>query len=146
MNTSEGLNRTELRYFHLEPSPIKSAILALAIVLLLLAGSSLYSIIWYERYGCDLKRTLGNRLVSLMCWVWIESFIITFFFEIVIYSYGQLPSDICALYIYMKNVFAVQGILLLDGIILSRFVLIFYIKNPGVFQGLNFYLLSNQTN
>ena len=34
------------------------------------------SVIWFERFGSDLKRTLTNRLVSDVCWVSIQFFLI----------------------------------------------------------------------
>jgi hypothetical protein len=39
-----------------------------AIILLCISLPLLYGIIWYERYGVDLKRTLINQLFMSVCW------------------------------------------------------------------------------
>ena len=42
------------------------SIMSLPVILLLL-----YTIIWYEKYGADKKRTILNQLVSSICWTMI---------------------------------------------------------------------------
>ena len=42
-------------------------VIAIPVVLLLL-----YSIIWYERFGLDVKRTIVNKLTSSFCWIAIQ--------------------------------------------------------------------------
>ncbi len=132
MNTS-GVS--ELQYHLFESNPVRNGILVFAILVILFVAASLYSLIWYERYGCDLKRTLGNMLLSLVCWLMIEIFITSFTFEMFMYLFGHFSSGICRFHIYLKNVLAIQGLLIMDGIIVSRFVSIFLIKSPGTFQG-----------
>lgn len=135
MNICEASNQSELQHQLFESNPVRNGILAFAILLVLFVATSLYSIIWYERYGCDLKRTLGNRLLSLVCWIWIEMFVTSFTFEVFMYLSGHYTTVICSFHIYLKNVYAIQGLLIMDGIIISRYVLIFILKSPGTFQG-----------
>jgi hypothetical protein len=35
----------------------------------------LYGIIWYEHYGSDLKRTLINRLITSLSWIFVITLI-----------------------------------------------------------------------
>ena len=35
----------------------------------------LYSIIWFEHFGCNSRRTIVNRLVSGVCWTMIKLFL-----------------------------------------------------------------------
>ena len=42
------------------------SIMSVPVILLLL-----YTIIWYEKYGADKKRTILNQLVSSICWTMI---------------------------------------------------------------------------
>ena len=55
-----------------------SKILALivSIILSFLVPPFLYGIIWYERFGRDLKRTLINQLFGSICWYLIVSILI----------------------------------------------------------------------
>jgi hypothetical protein len=46
------------------------------------------------------------------------------------FLYGPLPGPICSLVMYLKNVVAIQTMLFLDAILISKYFLIFQIKNP----------------
>ena len=48
--------------------PSKIVILVLSLILTPINVVLLYSVIWFERFGSDLKRTLVNQAVSSMCW------------------------------------------------------------------------------
>ena len=54
----------------------KSLIIAFSILLNALAIWVAYGIIWYEKYGTDLKQTLLNKLVSSICWSGIYYFLL----------------------------------------------------------------------
>ncbi len=45
---------------------LKNAIIGASILLNLVTFLSLYTIIWYERFGADNKRILTNKLVSMI--------------------------------------------------------------------------------
>ena len=50
-----------------ETRPSKIWILVFSLILTPVNVLLLYSVIWYERFGLDLKRTLVNQAVSSMC-------------------------------------------------------------------------------
>ena len=54
-----------------------------------------YSLIWYERYGQDSKRTIINKLFSSACWVGIEFIILVIIPDTVRYTLGPFPPLIC---------------------------------------------------
>ena len=51
--------------------PLKYASIAFTIVAAAIFLPGMYGIIWYERYGTDLKRILLNMIVSSLSWVGI---------------------------------------------------------------------------
>ncbi len=55
----------------------------------------LYSIIWYERYGSDNKRTLLNKFASLACWAAIEYYLVAQMLEIITFLFAPLPAQFC---------------------------------------------------
>ena len=55
----------------------------------------LYTIIWFEKYGCDSKRTVLNRIVSIICWTGFEYLFFIQTFETLRFVYGPLPKAFC---------------------------------------------------
>lgn len=92
-----------------------------------------FGILWYERYGSDSKRTILNKLVSVMYLdglIWIFAIQIP---EIYRYINGPIPSTICLFHIFLKNVLAIHLTLVTTVITFLRFMFIFVLKNPGKF-------------
>jgi len=90
----------------------------------------LYGIIWYERFGSDNKRTLANKLFSILCWSSICALLVSSL-DIVRYVVGPLPGYVCFLAVIARNVIRTQILLLYDAVLVTRYVFIFWIKNPG---------------
>jgi hypothetical protein len=59
-----------------ENRPSKLAFVFSSIVGGLVLLPMVYSIIWYERYGSDTKRTMLNKFVSSLCWTCFEYFVV----------------------------------------------------------------------
>ena len=53
---------------------------------------------------------------------------------IIRYIFGRLPWVFCQLNFFAKLCITMQGVVLLDCIIITRYLLIFWIKNPGSFN------------
>ena len=70
-------------------------IVAIPAVLLLL-----YSIIWYERFGLDVKRTIVNKLTSSFCWIAIQFVIFVNIPDLGRYLFGHYSEKFC---LYGKN-------------------------------------------
>ena len=50
------------------------------------------------------------------------------------YLYGPLPANLCLLSFTMKLAITTQGLLYLNAIILSKYLFIFWLKNPTAFH------------
>jgi hypothetical protein len=104
---------------------ISFAIISSAVNLILL-----YGIIWYEHYGTDFKRTLTNKLLTSICWTLMYGAFICSW-DIVRYLFGPLAKLICLFLVIAKNSIKTQTVLFLDAIVITRYVFIFWLKNPG---------------
>ena len=94
----------------------------------------LYSIIWFEHFGSDKKRTLINKLVSSLCWTCFEWFFIVQMLDMIRYSFGPLPSFVCSMELHLKYAIFTQQMFFMNGIILARYIFIFWLKNPAAFN------------
>ncbi len=61
---------------YLENGISKFSCITLSIFLSFLVLPLLYGIIWYEKFGTDLKRTLINQLFGSICWYLLISIVI----------------------------------------------------------------------
>ena len=48
--------------------------------------------------------------------------------------YGPLPPELCKLTLYMKNTIAIQLMLFFDVMLLTKYLAVFWLKNPFGFQ------------
>ena len=66
-NTSTLQMQSDVQYFSglFENRPAKFVSITLSVVFICVSSVLAYSIIWYERYGTDNKRTLMNKLVYI---------------------------------------------------------------------------------
>ena len=66
MNMSHG----DCNFFRslLENYPYRYSTVGLCLAMISVIVPMFYSIIWYERFGSDKKRTIINQLVSEICW------------------------------------------------------------------------------
>ena len=113
-----------------ENNPYKDASIFFAIVSIPTCFVLLYAIIWFERFGTDNKRILTNKLLSSICWTLIGG-ILVFSVDVFRYLSGPLPSSLCFFMVVAKNAIKTQGLLLYDAIHITRYVFIFWLKNPG---------------
>jgi hypothetical protein len=87
-------------------------------------------IIWYERFGTDNKRTLMNKIVSLLCYNGVFYMTVTFFVDFGNYFYGPLSKSICLLIQVFRNLIKSNSLMFLNVLIVTKYVLIFCLKNP----------------
>ena len=87
-----------------------SKILFMAIsIVLILAGLALsYSIIWYERFGVDAKRTLINRIYSLQCWTAVVFLLLVTLPEWIRFIAGPGSKNLAGLLIISKKIVTPQ--------------------------------------
>ena len=94
----------------------------------------LLSIIWYEKYGTDTRRTLINKFASSCCWCAIEYLIFVQTSDNIRYVFGPWPKWFCFMIRIVKSAIFFQLFLFIDLIVLSRYVYIFHLKNPAAFD------------
>ena len=93
-----------------------------------------YSIIWYERYGQDAKRTIVNKIFSSLCWTSIEFTLLVCIPDLSRYLLGPLPEFLCWFHLIIKNGLFAKILLLQTGLIILRYACIFWLRNPAAFN------------
>jgi len=117
-----------------ETNPFQIASLTFAIACIVICTPLLYSIIWYEKFGSDKKRTLINKLVAMNCWNTIGYLIFVQTVEIVRFMRGPLPLIICGIQNVLKFSIALSIIFNADATLLANYGYIFWLKNPAAFH------------
>ena len=82
----------------------KSIYILLCSVTIVLFTPLYYSVVWYERYGQDNKRTLLNQLSAFFCSIIIAYILLVMTGDVVIVLYGPFPEWYCNLHIFLKFV------------------------------------------
>ena len=96
-----------------------------------------YSIIWYEKFGSDKKRTLINKLVASLCWNEIAFFSTVQILYVVRFYFGPLPPFLCFWMFVIRKTIIINGIFTLNVMALVRYIFIFWLKNPAGMDGYN---------
>jgi hypothetical protein len=118
--------------FENRPSKIIGAILC--ILLSFFTFTSVYGIIWFEKFGSDLKRIFINRIVSSICWYFILYLVVIQIPELFWFFYQPMPEFLCLINLFLRNAFFTQVVLFLDVIVISRYIFVFWMKDPLSFQ------------
>jgi hypothetical protein len=125
-------NKTEDYFSGLfENRPSKIGVIVFSFILDAMNMLLAYGIIWYDRFGLDIKQNLMNRLISSLCWAAIIDVPMIHLIEIPRYFFGPKPVLFCFFQSVIKNAFKWQMLLLLDASILARYVFILWLKNPS---------------
>ena len=77
------------------------------------------------------KRTLMNKLFSYFCWLCITPLPIMQATTIIRYVTGPLSKTICFIQMPFANMAKWQSLLLFDFNLLSRYIMIIWLKNPA---------------
>ena len=107
----------------------KTVIIVLSVITSLTDIGLLYGAIWYERFGSDNYRTLINRLFSSLCWSGIVALLIGWT-DVGRHIIGPFPDVPCYFQIVMKDSIKTAILLFFDAIALSRYIFIYWMKNP----------------
>lgn len=131
-NTSDNFSSHQKYYFDdlFGHSVIKYCGIAWSIACIILISLLLGGIICYEKFGSDQKRIFNNRMVSSICWTFIEAFLTIVAPDIVLYSLKSLPIGICYVLVIARQALIIRLLLLFDSIVIARYLFIFWIKNP----------------
>jgi hypothetical protein len=126
-----------------ETNPFQVTSVVVAIISIAFGTPAFYFIIWYERFGSDKKRTLMNKLVSGICWSGIEWNLISQTTFVLRFTYGPLPSWICFCVFILRKAIIIQCFIYLNAIAVTRYILIFWLKNPAALKDEFWYLFVN---
>ena len=108
----------------------KFVIMMVSAILILMNWGLLLGMIWYERYGSDNRRTLMNKIFASLCWVSIAHDLHTVL-DLLRYLFGPNFPSLCFLQNFLKVTATSMFLLFYDGILLTKYVLVFILKNPG---------------
>ena len=86
-----------------ENRPSKIIGIVLASILPVFACLPAVGIIWFERFGSDLKRIFINKLVSSVFWNILAYFIFVQVPDILFYLCLQFPEQFCFIYLIIRN-------------------------------------------
>ena len=117
-----------------EIGALKISVIVLSILYLFFIIPSGLGIIWYERFGSDLKRNLINRLLTSVCWTGLIFYCFVQPIETARYIFGPLPKSLCLFHLMYKNVLNVQTLLFSDGVTVAHYFYIFGLKDPARFK------------
>lgn len=109
----------------------KVSIMVLSLLAMIWTMAMLLGIIWYEHYGSDSKRILTNKLVALICWNEIFGVVTAFSTDTIIYLLAPLPKSLCLMFGFARMMFASNILMLFNMIMISKYIFIFWMKNPG---------------
>jgi hypothetical protein len=112
----------------------KNIIVVISFFINLISIGLSYGIVWYEHYGSDSRRTLMNKLVASIFQTAIIGVLLIQLSDLPRYYIGPLPVFYCFLQSVFKNSVKWQCLLLLDSVIIARYIFIFKLKNPGAVQ------------
>ena len=112
-------------------TPSKIAIISVSLVMIIITVVLMYLIIWYERYGADSKRILTNQLVAAICRNAIVGSTLAYASDTCVYFFAPLPKSACLGLGFARMVIASSIIMFLNAIVVSKYVFIFWLKNPG---------------
>ena len=82
----------------------------------------------------DLKRIFNNKMVSSLCWTVIELLTVLVIPNVIMYFYRPFPQWICFLQLILKPALACRLLLLMDAIVIARYIIIFWLQNLLKFQ------------
>jgi len=117
-----------------EYRPSTMAGISVATIFGALASIMMIGILWYERFGSDSKRTILNKLVSVMyinCLIWA---LVVQVLEICRYISGPMFSPLCYFHSFLKNCLAIHLSLATVTNSFLRFLFLFILKNPEQFH------------
>ena len=111
--------------------PSKYVSLSFSLPFSYIAMFLIYFIIWHGKHGSDARKTIINLLITTCWWVPFLWMFVIQQYDSLRYFYGPLPTKFCQLNLFFKIYLSTCVIVLLDCIIIARYLLIFWLKNPA---------------
>jgi hypothetical protein len=118
--------------FAKRPFTVISLLVSLMITVILVA--LFLGIIWFDQIRSDSKRIIITRLFCSGCWLSIGYLFGVQLIDMFRYVFGPLPEVVCFYHHVLKNAFSQQLMIILNLIVIFRYIFIFWLKNPAAFQ------------
>ena len=106
--------------------------LAFSIILTIATTPVMYLIIMFERDNP--YKILMNQLVTSIAYLGIVANSSIELIHVVLYSWGPLHPSFCYLSLIFQGTFALQVFLLLNAVMIVRYIFTFHVKNPTAAQ------------
>jgi hypothetical protein len=129
--------------FLMEKNLVWNMSLTFCVLTIALLPPLVYSFIWFDKYSSDNKRTFINMLNTSLCWLCCEYFLVVQVTEVIRFVVGPLPKFFCFSKTIIRSAYITQALLYFDFIAITRYLFIFWLKNPAVFQDDFWYLFLN---
>jgi hypothetical protein len=81
----------------------------------------------------DLSQMFTNKMVSSICWLAVQMLVLAIPDQ-VMYFYRPFPQWICFIQLIIRYSVAFGLLLLLDAIVIAKYIFIFWMENPFSFQ------------
>ncbi len=118
--------------FEKRPFTTISLLISLTLSVILLA--LFLGIVWFDQIRSDSKRIIINRIFCSGCWLSIGYLFLVHLPDLFRYTYGPLPEFVCFYHQVIKNALTQQLLIIVNLIVVFRYVFIFWLKNPVAFQ------------
>jgi hypothetical protein len=143
----DSINSFQLEWITFDPIYEETLVRVLLHIFTTLSGffiiPSCYGIIWFEWNSHF--RTLINQLVASICWYQII-WICIHNFALLLQMYGPGGSLQCSMEVIFINVLGMQAMLLLDAIVISKYIFVFLLRNPvAIHDGYFLYFINIST-
>jgi hypothetical protein len=112
----------------------KILVIFASFVVNLMSGVFMYFIIWYERFGSDSKRIMTNKFVSMICWYAIIGLQLAFWSDTYFFLFAPMSTFSCQTIAFVRMTIASNILTFLNFIVISKYIFIFWMKNPGSVQ------------
>lgn len=116
------------------PRPSKFVIMTAAFTLVFVNLILLYGVVWFERFGSDLKRTLINKFVASICWATMVIIVFGHGLTLTRFALGPLPRVVCFIRTLFLSSSVTSILIFMDGILVAKFFYVFVLKNPAALQ------------
>jgi hypothetical protein len=131
---ANNLTKTDFYPMLLDNNIYRTISLALSIGSVIIGVPFLLSVIWFDKFGSDKKRTILNLLSCRSVYIGIMFIFFVQIPEIARYIYGPLPSFICFGQQVLRTTLVIIIVLFADAMAALRYIFIFWIKNPAAFH------------
>ena len=115
-----------------EDTPLKWACISYAITLIIVTTPILLLVVLYERDNP--YRILMNQLVIAIIYLGISANLSIEIINIFLYILGPLHPILCYLSFLLQGALSIQMLLLIDAVVIVRYIFTFVIKNPTAAQ------------